>query len=156
MRPEHLLHQHHGLGALDLHGRDVDLVDLHVVPGVGVHPLRPEEHVRIGYAEPELVIGDPQEHGVVDDASVLVAQDHVPGLHRRHYGMNVAGYEQVDEVGGVRPLYLYLSFDRNVPHADVFGQVLVLLQQPSILGAYVGAGMVHVVVGCVRPAARRL
>ena len=81
---EHLLHQQHRLGSLYLERGHVDLVDFDVVTGVGVDPLRSEKDIGIRDAEPELVIGDPQQHRVVDDAAVLVAQNHVTRLHRWH------------------------------------------------------------------------
>ena len=70
--------------------------------------------------------------------------------------MNVAGDQQVDEVGRVRAFDLDLTLDGNVPHADVLGEVPVLRQEAAILGAEVRAGVVRVVVGRVRPASRRL
>ena len=153
---KHLLHQHHRLRPLYLDRRHVDLVDFDVVPGVGVDPLRPEDDIGIRDAEPELVIGHAEQHRVVDHAAVLIAQDHITRRHGWQQRVDVAGYQEVDECGGVRAFDLYLAFDRNVPHADVFGEVPVLLEQPTILGFDVGARVVKVVVNRVGPASRRL
>ena len=46
------------------------------------------------------VVGDAQEHGVVDDAAVLVAEDDVAGTHVWHQGVHVASDEVVDELSG--------------------------------------------------------
>ena len=148
---KHLLHQRRRLGALYLNGGDVDFVDLDVVAGARVYPLRPEQHVGVGYAEPELVLRHAKQHRVVYYSAYLVAQNHVPRRHRREHLCNVASDEQVHEVGGVRSLDLYLALAGDVPHRHVVGKVPVLLDKPAVLWLDVRPGVVNVVVGGVSP-----
>ena len=149
---EHFFHQQYRLGTLDLDRRHVDLVDVDIELAGGVDSLGPQEEIGVGDAEPELVVGHSKQHRVVDDAAVLVAEDHVSGLHWEHYGVYVAADQHVHEIRRVRSLYPDLTLDRHVPHADVLGQVLVLCHQPSILGLDVCPWVVHVVVCCIGPA----
>ena len=83
MGAEHLFHQQHRLGPLYLYRGHVDLVDVHVERARRVDSLCPQEDIGVGDAEPELVIGHSKQDRVVDDAAVLIAEDDVPGLHRR-------------------------------------------------------------------------
>ena len=131
-------------------------MDVDVEPAGGVDALRPQQHVRVGDAEPELVVGHAQQHRIVDDAAVLVAQDDVARLHGRHPGVDVAGNQVIHEGRGVRAFDLDLALDRHVPHTDVLGERLVLRHQPAVLRPDVGTRMVDVVVRRIGPAAGRL
>ena len=94
-------------------------MDFNVEPAGGVDALRPEQHVRVGDAEPELVVGNAQQDRVVDDAAVLVAEDHIAGLHGGQQAVHITGDDIIDEVGGVGTLDLDLAFDGHIPHADM-------------------------------------
>ena len=153
---EQLLHEGHRLGTLYLDGGHVNLVDVDVKPAGGVDALRPQQNVRVGYAEPELVVRHPQQHRVVDDAAILVAQDDVARLHWRHAGVDVAGDQVVHEVGGVGALDLDLALDRHVPDADVLGEGPVLGHEAAVLRPHVRPRVVDVVVRGVGPTAGRL
>src|SRR5215207_621764 len=73
---------HHlpGLRSLYLHGSDVGFFDLHVQPHVVGEPLRPEQHVAVGQGEPEMVLVETQQHGIVDDAAFGVGDEGVLAL----------------------------------------------------------------------------
>ena len=53
--------------------------------------------------------------GIVDDAAVLVAEDHITGLHCRQQAVHITGDEIVDELRGVGTLDLDLAFDGPHP-----------------------------------------
>jgi hypothetical protein len=137
---------------LDLHRGHVDLGDLHVEPLAHVHALQPQLQIRVRQAEPELVLGDPQQHRVVEDAARLVAQDHVAGAHHRDL-RGVARDHEVDERLGVRARDLDLPLDRDVPHGDVVDQGVVLDHGPAVVGPDVAARVVDPVVHLGPPAA---
>jgi len=99
-RPEQVDHQRLGLWSLNLDRAGVDLGNLDVEPFPDVDPLQPEHHVGVGQAEPELVLGQTQQHRVVENTAVLVAQDHVAGPHRRHL-RGITGDHVVHERLGV-------------------------------------------------------
>ena len=124
------------LGPWILHRTDVDLVDPHVHAQADVDALQPEQQVGVGQREPELILGQAQQHRVVEDAAALVAQDHVLAVHRRDAG-GVARNGVVDEPFRVRSLHADLPFHRHVPHGDVVGQRLVLGGRAAIFRAHV-------------------
>ncbi len=146
-------HQGQRLRPLDLHRADVDLVDGHVPAQAHVHALQPVQQVGVGQREPELVAREAQQHRVVQDAALLVAENHVAGVHRLDAG-HVAGDDVVDEPLRVGSRDADLPLDRDVPHRDVLGQGLVLGRGPAVLGPDVAARVVDAVVDGGPPAAR--
>ena len=84
---DHLLQQRGRFGTLNLDRRYVQFVDGNVEFAGGVDPLRPQQQVGVGDAEPELIVGNAQQYRVVDEAAVLVAQDHITALHWRQQRM---------------------------------------------------------------------
>ena len=150
---EKLAHELLGLGTLDLDRGHVDLVDLHLVAGLVIHPFGPQQHVGVGDRQPELVLGHAQQHRVVDYAALLVAQNDVASLVHRALLAQVPGHQQIGKGKRVRALDLDLPLDRDVPQGDVPGEVLVLLDQAALLEGNIGPRMVHVVVDRVGPAA---
>ena len=74
---EERLHDVLRLRALDLEGRDVGLGDLDAHAGPERHAARPQQDVAVREGEPEVVLAEAQEDGVVDDAAVLGGDDHV-------------------------------------------------------------------------------
>ena len=111
---EHFLQERGRLGTLNLQRRDIEFMDFNIKSAGGVDALRPQQHVGVGDAEPELVVGNPQQHGVVDNAAVLVAEDHITALHRGQQAMHITGDEIVDELGSVGALDLDLAFDGHI------------------------------------------
>ena len=146
-------HEIERLRPLDLHRADVDLVDLDVHLHPDVDPLQPEQDVGVREREPELVLGEPEQHGVVQDPAPLVAEDHVLRMHRLDAG-RVAGDDVVGEPLGVRTLHPDLALDRDVPHGDVLRQRLVLRRRAPVLRPHVAPGVIDAVVDRRPPAAR--
>ena len=151
---EQVGHQVDRPGALHLDRRHVDLVDLDVEGLTDLHPLQPQHQIGIRQAEPELVLGDPQQHGIVEDPALLVAEDDVAGAHHRDL-RRVPGDHQVDERLGVGALHPDLALDRDVPQRDVVDQRVVLGHGPAVLGPDVAAGVVDAVVDLGPPAPGR-
>ena len=120
-----------------------------VVFGEGVDALRPKQKVRGGDAEPELIVRNLKHRRVVDSAAALVAEKHISGLHRWLCAVRIVRNQQVHEVRRIGTLDLYPALDSHIPHADLLGQILILLEQPVVLGLDVCARVVHMVVGCV-------
>ena len=146
-------HQADRLRPLDLHRADVDLVDLDVHLHPDVDALEPEQEIGVRKREPELVLGEPEQHRVVQDPAPLVAQDDVLRVHRLDAG-GVAGDDVVGEPLRVRPPHPDLALDRDVPHGDVLRQRLVLHRRAAVLRPYVAAGVIYAVVDRGPPAAR--
>ena len=144
-RTEEVDHQGFRLGPLNLYRRDIDLVDLDVELLADVDALQPEHEVGIGDAEPELGVGQAQQHGVVQDAAALVAQDHVLGVHGFDAG-GVAGDHVVDERLGVRADNLDLALDGDVPQGDMIDDGIVFDPGAAVLGTHVAARVVHAVI----------
>ncbi len=153
IRTDQVDHQVDRLRTLQLHRADVDLLDRDVEALAHVDALQPEHQVGVGHAEPELVLRQPQQHRVVEDAARLVAQDHVASPHRRDLG-RVPGDHEVDERLGVRALDLDLPLDGDVPHRDMVDQRVVLGVRPTVGVPDVAAGVVDAVVYLGPPAAR--
>ena len=77
---EQVAHHVLGLRALDLHGVDLGVADVHVHPGVHRDAHRVEARVGVGEREPPAVLLDPQQHRVVHDAAVGGGDEHVLAL----------------------------------------------------------------------------
>ena len=132
------------LRALHLERADVELLDRHVVVVVVGHATRPQLHVAVREREPEAVLLDAQQDGVVDDPAVGEAEEDVLAL--LHVALvEVARHEQLGEVKRVRPRDLDLPLDPDVPERHAVQQVPVLLH-----GVAVMARVVHVVVDAVQ------
>ena len=149
-RTEQVDHQGFRLGPLNLYRRDVDLGDLDVEFLSHVDALQPEHDVGIGKAEPELVLEKAQQNGVVQDAALLIAHDHVLGSHGLDAG-GIAGDHVVDERLGVRADYLDLALDGDVPHGDMIDDGIVLDHGAAVLGTHVAAWVVHAVIDRRQP-----
>ena len=118
-----------------------------------VHPAQPQFEVAVGEREPELVLGGAEQHRIVQHAAVLVAQDHVLGVH----GLDercAAGDDVVDEGFRVGALYLDLSFHGDVPQRDVVDQRVVFHHRAAVFRTHVAAGVVDAVVDGGPPASR--
>jgi len=83
------------------------------------------QRVRIGEREPEAVLGQAQQDGVVHDASPGRGEEHVARLHHLDLREIAAG-DQVHELEGVRAADLDATLDRHVPQRDVVPQCVVL------------------------------
>jgi hypothetical protein len=129
--------------ALDLHRRDVDLLhgDVHAVRGGD--PERVEVHVRVGEREPELVLLDAEENGIVQDPAVWCGDEHVLALVHGAL-VEVARHDHVREVEGVRALDLDLLLDAYVPEGHRVHEVPVLRHRIAVM-----ARVVRVVVDAV-------
>ena len=147
-RADHVL----GLWALHLdrvHGRVSDL-DVHLrAPG---DPSRPEAGVAVRKREPEGLLGDAQQHGIVDDPAVGTDQGCVLALTHGALGEIAAG-QQVGEVERVGALDLDDVLDADVPEGDVLEQVPVLGDRVVVVGREEGV-VVHVVRRAPRPQGR--
>src|SRR6058998_724712 len=132
--------------SLNLHGRDVGFSDLDVEVRVVGDAFRPEEHIAIRGGEPESVLPESREHGVVDEPALLVRQDDVLRLADRARG-EVPRRQELHELVSVRPPNLHLTFASDVPHGRMIHEVPVFLD-----GIGEVARNVHLVVHVVRVA----
>ena len=107
---------------------------------MGGNTLRPQEDVAVGERDPEVILGESQEHGIVEQATLGVGDEDVfalTDLHRRQ----VAAGEQLGEAGGVRAGDLDLALDGDVAEDCLVDEIPeVLLRIPEV------ARDVHVVV----------
>ena len=129
--------------ALDLHGRDVDLLHRDVHPLRRGDPERVEVHVGVGEREPELVLLDAEQDRVVQDPAVGAGDEHVLALVHRAL-VEVAGHDHVREVERVRTLDLDLLLDADVPQRHRVHEVPVLRHRIAVV-----ARVVRVVVDAV-------
>src|SRR5829696_924963 len=130
---EEVRHDLLGLRALHLHRADVGLRDLYVQPHVVGEPLRPQQHVAVRQREPEMVLLEPQQHRVVDNAALGVDDKRVLAL--LHVALvQVARREHVGELERVGADDLDLPLGAaHVPHRDAFEQLVVLLDRVAIV-----------------------
>ena len=130
---EEVAHDLLGLGALHLHRADVGLPDLDVHPGVVGEALGPQQDVAVGQREPEVVLGEAQENGVVDDAALGVGDEGVLALLDGAL-VQVARGEHVRELEGVGAGDLDLPLrPADVPHRDAFEELPVLLDRVPVV-----------------------
>jgi hypothetical protein len=110
---------------LDLDRRHVGLPDLYVHARGRGHPFGPQQHVAVGHGEPEVVLTQPQQHRVVDDAAVHVGVERELALLDGAL-VQIARGEHVGELEGVGAGDLHLPLDGHVPHGYVVHQLPVL------------------------------
>src|SRR3989475_3434856 len=123
---EQVGHQGFRLRTLDLERRGVRLPDRHLHAGVTRDALRPEEDVAVREGDPEPVLLEAEEDGIVQDAAVLVRDEDVlplADLALRH----VPRGEELHERESVGSADLDVAFDRHVPQGDVFEQMPIFL-----------------------------
>jgi len=130
---QHLLR----VGALDLDRRHIDLLDGDVHPLGGGDPHRVEVHVRVGEREPELVLLDPEQHGVVQDPAVRARDENVLGLVDGTL-VEVARHDHVRQIERVLALDLDLLLDADVPERHPVHQVPVLGDGVAVVPRVVG------------------
>ena len=141
------------LRALDLHRADVRLTDPHVEAGVVGDTHRPQEHIAVGDRDPEVILIQPQQDGVVDDAAVRGGDEHVLALANGAL-VQVARDEHVRQRERVGPGDLHLPLDPDVPERDTVQKLPVLRHRVAVV-----TRVVHVVVEAVHVhavAARRV
>ena len=69
-----------GFWALYLHRRHIRFSDLDVHPRVVRNSLSPQQHIAVGRGQPEMIIRQTKQHGIVDDAAILIRDDNVFAL----------------------------------------------------------------------------
>jgi hypothetical protein len=123
---EHPSHEVFGLGAL--HGKRVNLrlVDLDVQAHTERQSLGPEQHVGVGDGNPVPVLGQLEQHGIVDHAAALIDQRGIDALSY-HGTAQVARCHQLEQPGRVRPAQLDLAFAADIPDLHMAAQVPVVL-----------------------------
>src|SRR6266581_274596 len=121
-RAEHILR----FRSLDLHGRDVGFSDLDVEVGVVGNAFRPKEHIAIRGGEPESVLPESREHGVVDEPALLVRQDDVLRLADLARA-EVPRRQVLHELVSVGTPNLHLTFASDVPDGRMIHEMPVLL-----------------------------
>ena len=149
---EQIDHQRLGLRPLDLNRRHVDLGNADIELQADVDAAQPQLEIAIRQREPELVLGDAQQHRIIQYAAGLVAENHVLGMHRRNE-LGVAGDDVVHEPLGIRPLDLDLPLHGDVPQGNVVHQRVVFHHRAAVLGTHVAARVVDAVVDRRSPAA---
>src|SRR5881296_352382 len=132
--------------SLNLHGRDVGFSDLDVEVRVVGDAFRPEEHIAIRGGEPESVLPESREHGVVDEPALLVRQDDVLRLADLARG-EVPRRQVLHELVSVGPPNLHLTFASDVPDGRMIHEMPVFLDRIGEI-----ARDVHLVVHVVRVA----
>ena len=107
------------------------------------HAHRPQQHVAVGDRDPEVVLAQSEQDGVVDDAAVRSRDEDVLALP---YGtlVQVARDEHVRQAEGVRTGDLHLPLNTHVPERDTVQELPVLLDRVAVM-----ARVVHVVVEAV-------
>src|SRR2546425_1014758 len=141
-RAEHILR----FRSLDLHGRDVGFSDLDVEVGMVGDAFRPEEHIAIRGGEPESVLPESREHGVVNEPALLVRQDDVLRLADLARG-EVPRRQVLHELVSVGTPNLHLTFASDVPDGRMIHEMPVFLDRIGEV-----ARDVHLVVPVVRVA----
>ena len=151
LRAEEIRQQRLGLRPLHGERADVGLSYLRVHARAERQPLGVEQHVGIGDREPEPVLGQLQQHRIVDQPGALVDDGDVeavadsgrPQIARRH---------PLHEAEGVRPADLDLALARDVPDLHMLAQVPVVVLDAALIGL----GQQHVVDDGVAAHAERL
>jgi hypothetical protein len=113
------------LRPLDLKRGDIGFIDVDVHAGERRHALRVKECVRVRDREPEPVLVDTQQHGVIDDPAVTRRENRVfalAHLARRE----IATRDEVREIERVGAGDLDDALDRYVPQRDVVHERPVL------------------------------
>ncbi len=146
-------HQGFRLGPLNLHGRHIDFRNGDIESHANVYAPHPQLKITVGERKPELVLGDPQQNRIIDDATLFIAEDDVLATHGLDLG-RIPGDHVIHEPLGIRAFDLDLTLNRHVPHGDVVDQRLVLQHGAAVFRANITPGVVHTVVDCRAPAAR--
>ena len=142
---EERAHDFLGIRSLDLQRGDVGLDDLHAESRAQRDPARPQQHVAVGKRQPEVVLTESQQHGIVDDLARGAGDRDVLALANRAPA-EVARGEHVGEREGVTAGDLDLSLDGDVPERHVVDEVPVLCFE-----VVEADGEEHVVVDRVSP-----
>ena len=106
-----------GLRSLNLHRADIGLADRHVKAGVVGDAHRPQEHVTVGDRDPEVILTQSEQHGIVDDPTVLCSNEDVLALPHRAL-VQVTRNEHVRERERVGAGDLHLPLDTDIPERD--------------------------------------
>ena len=116
-------------------------------------PGGPKLDVTVCDGEPDLVLGDLQQHRIVDEHTLVIADRCIFALTDLQT-VKVPRRQIARQRQRIRSLQRNLPFDRNVPHRDTVDQPLILGSRIAVTGRHV-----HVVIdaGCREPGgARRL
>ena len=113
-------------------------------------PLPPQHHVGIGERNPEAIVVEPEDDGIVDHAARFVDQRRI-GAHARYQAARVAWRHQLDKVLGIRAPDLDLLLAGDIPNLHVSLEVAIVLFHPAE-----GRGKQHVIVDGIALDALRL
>ena len=140
MRAEEIRQQRLGLRALHGERADVGLEHLRLHARAERQPLGVEQHVAVGDREPEPVLGQLQQHRIVDQPGALVDDGHVEAVADPG-AAQIARRHPLHEAGGVGSADLDLALARDVPDLRMRAQVPVILLDAALIGL----GQQHVV-----------
>jgi hypothetical protein len=106
-----------------------------------------EQQIAVRARQPEVLLAQAQQHGIVDDAAVLGGDQHVFALPHAALAQ-VARRQQAGKTEGVRAGDFGVPLHGHVPQSHLVQQVPVLIDRIVIV-----AGQEHVVVNGVGAAA---
>src|SRR6267143_4041682 len=106
--------------------------------------LRPEQRVRVRKTQPESVLLEADQHGVVDDPARLIRDHDVLALPHLAF-REVPWRDRLCELQAVFAADLDLSLDADVPQRHMVDEMQILLERIRVK-----AGEVHVIVDVVR------
>ena len=130
---------HDGIRFRSLDGErpDPGLLDLDVEAEAVRQALCPQHDIGIGDRQPKTVVGELENHRVVDDAAALVGQRRVDALADNRLG-NIARRHEPDEARRVGPLDFDLAFATHVPDLHVPFEVLIVAVERTKRGRQKG------------------
>ena len=138
---------------LKLQRRDVGFADGHIHAGTGGHAACPEQHIAVRDRQPEMILGQLQQDRVVDDAAILVGDQHIFALAYLAAG-KVTATEELGEFRRVWTGDLDLALDRHITQDRFVHEVPEILDRVAKV-----ARNIHVVIdrkSLRAPAQRRI
>src|SRR3989441_11381768 len=129
---EQVTHQRFRLGTLHLERRGIRFRDRHVQARAAGDPFGPKKDVAVREGDPEPVLLEAEQNGIVQDAPGLVRDEHILSL--AHPALpHVPGCEELHELEPVRAADLHISLDGDVPEGDLLEQVPVFLHRIVVI-----------------------
>ena len=125
---------------LKLQRRDIGFAHLDIHAGGGGHAARPEQHIAVGDRQPEMVLAKLQQDRIIDDAAVLVGDQHIFALSDLAAGQ-IAAAQELGKARRIRTGDLDLALHRHITEDGFIHKVPEILHRIAEI-----ARNIHVVI----------